>query len=308
MSQLSPVTFHGDTIFCIDYQGQPYTPAKPIVENLGLSWGTQSVKFNANKGRWSVSIIETVAQDGRNRETLCIPVRKLPAFLASINPKKVRPELRPKIELYQAECDDALWDYWMKGRAERPATLTPFTQDDKTTVEDRKPLKSLVSVWSRMTGIPDTDLWPQVRAQFGIFRIDQIRKGQLPAALAWVQAKIDALPPAAPQTALPDVNDIFSLCPAPLEDSPLIGKVRKRIEKYMDFCHREQFGIARDLMGAFMPALTRRTGFSGEAIVLNLLLANLRELAAHPFPGTIFENTDVVNLSALLGRLVREAR
>ena len=214
MSQLSPVTFHGDTIFCIDYQGQPYTPAKPIVENLGLSWGTQSVKFNANKGRWSVSIIETVAQDGRNRETLCIPVRKLPAFLASINPKKVRPELRPKIELYQAECDDALWDYWMKGRAERPATLTPFTQDEKTTVEDRKPLKSLVSVWSRMTGIPHTDLWPQVRAQFGIFRIDQLRKGQLPAALAWVQAKIDALPPAA-QKELPPAKDRY----AELEDS-----------------------------------------------------------------------------------------
>lgn len=213
MSQLSPVTFHGDTIFCIDYQGQPYTPAKPIVENLGLSWGTQSVKFNANKERWSVSIIETVAQDGRNRETLCIPVRKLPAFLASINPKKVRPELRPKIELYQAECDDALWDYWMKGRAERPATLTPFTRDDKTTVEDRKPLKSLVSVWSRMTGIPDTDLWPQVRAQFGIFRIDQLRKGQLPAALAWVQAKIDALPAAA-QKELPPAKDRY----AELED------------------------------------------------------------------------------------------
>lgn len=232
MSQLSPVTFHGDTIFCIDYQGQPYTPAKPIVENLGLSWGTQSVKFNANKERWSVSIIETVAQDGRNRETLCIPVRKLPAFLASINPKKVRPELRPKIELYQAECDDALWDYWMKGRAERPATLTPFTQDDKTTVEDRKPLKSLVSVWSRMTGIPDTDLWPQVRAQFGIFRIDQLRKGQLPAALAWVQAKIDALPPAA-QKELPPAKDRY----AELEDK--FEAARQNLQRVQRELNRE---------------------------------------------------------------------
>lgn len=212
MSQLSPVTFHGDTIFCIILNDQPYTPVKPIVENLGLSWGTQSVKLNSNRERWGVSMIETPSEGGA-QQTLCIPVRKLPAFLASINPKKVRPELRPKIELYQAECDDALWDYWMKGRAERPATLTPFTQDEKTTVEDRKPLKSLVSVWSRMTGIPDTDLWPQVRAQFGIFRIDQLRKGQLPAALAWVQAKIDALPQAA-QKELPPAKDRY----AELED------------------------------------------------------------------------------------------
>lgn len=120
MSQLSPVTFHGDTIFYIDYQGQPYnTPAKPIVENMGLNWSSQAAKFRINMARWTVVMIPTVAQDGRNREALCLPLRKLPAFFASINPKKVRPELRPKIELYQNECDDALWDYWMKGKAER---------------------------------------------------------------------------------------------------------------------------------------------------------------------------------------------
>ncbi len=145
MSQLSPVTFHGDTIFCITLNDQPYVPVKPIAENLGLAWQAQAAKLSANKDRWSVTMIVTVAQDGKKRETLCIPVRKLPAFLASINSKKIRPELRPKIELYQAECDDALWDYWMKGRAERPATLKPFTQNEKTTVEGRKPLKALVN-------------------------------------------------------------------------------------------------------------------------------------------------------------------
>ena len=41
MSQLSPVTFHGDTIFCLTYKQQPYTPMKPIVENLGLAWQSQ---------------------------------------------------------------------------------------------------------------------------------------------------------------------------------------------------------------------------------------------------------------------------
>lgn len=119
MSQLSPVTFHGDTIFCITLNDQPYAPVKPIVENLGLDWASQTAKLNTNRGRWTVAMIATVAQDGRNREVLCIPVRKLPAFLASINPKKVRAELRPKLELYQAECDDALWDYWSKGQATR---------------------------------------------------------------------------------------------------------------------------------------------------------------------------------------------
>lgn len=100
MCQLFPVPFHGDTIFCIDYQNQPYTPMKPIVENMGLVWAAQSVKLNANKERWGVSIIE-IPSNGGEQEMLCMPVRKLPSYLNSINPRKVRPELRAKIELYQ---------------------------------------------------------------------------------------------------------------------------------------------------------------------------------------------------------------
>ena len=47
MCILSPVEFHGDTIFCIDYQGQPYSPMRPIVENMGLDWSAQAAKFRA---------------------------------------------------------------------------------------------------------------------------------------------------------------------------------------------------------------------------------------------------------------------
>ncbi len=118
MCELSPVNFYGDTIFCIEYQGEPYVPMRPIVENMGMDWARQSTKLNANKTRWTVAMMPTVAQDGKQREMLCLPLRKLAAWLASINPKKVRQELRAKIELYQAESDDALWNYWMNGRAE----------------------------------------------------------------------------------------------------------------------------------------------------------------------------------------------
>ena len=123
VSPLSPVSFHGDTVFCATIDGQPFTPAKPIIENLGLAWEGQRPKLHANKDRWGTMIIMVPSESGI-QQTLCLPVRKLPAFLASINPKKVRAALRPKIELYQAECDDALWNYWTKGRAERvPAEL-----------------------------------------------------------------------------------------------------------------------------------------------------------------------------------------
>lgn len=127
MAELSPVTFHGDTIFCVECKGQPFTPVRPIIENMGLDWASQSVKLNSNKERWCVVIITTVAGDGREREMVCIPVRKLPAFLSSINPNKVSEHLRAKLEVYQNECDDALWNYWSNGVAKRETMPMPRT-------------------------------------------------------------------------------------------------------------------------------------------------------------------------------------
>lgn len=160
MCELSPLPFHGDTIFCIEYQGQPFTPMKPIVENLGLGWASQSQKLNDNKERWTVTMIVTVAQDGNEREMLCLPVRKLPAYLASINPNKVREELRPKIELYQAESDDALWNYWMNGKAERkpqtpslPDWFRPLEEDDTGGYLISKKFRPIFLTFSKKYGV-----------------------------------------------------------------------------------------------------------------------------------------------------------
>lgn len=201
MCTLSPVAFHGDTIFCVTLENQPYTPAKPIVENLGLGWASQSQKLNANKERWGVTIIVIPSESGE-QQTLCIPVRKLPAFLASINPKKVRAELRERIELYQAECDDALWNYWMNGRAER-ATPEPVSNPDKlpavslsvtpSTVADRKPLRSLVNAWARVSGHPFDACWSQLKAAFSLTDIRDLPQEWIPDAVAWVQERIDKI-------------------------------------------------------------------------------------------------------------------
>ena len=186
MCQLSPVTFHGDTIFCIDYQDQPYTPMRPIVENMGLDWGSQSVKLNANKERWTVAIIATVAQDGSEREMLCLPVRKLPSYLNSINPRKVRPELRAKIELYQAESDDALWNYWMHGRAERPAPQ-PQPADGPLTPALRAELKAIVDAKlstapAEVQGRARAEIWTRFNRHFKIAEYAQLPAGRMAEA------------------------------------------------------------------------------------------------------------------------------
>ena len=117
---LSSVQFHGDTIYCVEKDGQPFVPLRPIIENLGLDWSGQTAKLRANKERWNVENISTVAEDGMKREMVCIPVCKFAGFLAGLNPKKVKPELRDKVILYQNESDNVLWNYWFGGKKRQP--------------------------------------------------------------------------------------------------------------------------------------------------------------------------------------------
>lgn len=121
--QLFPVPFYEDTVVLVGHGNEPFVAMKPVVENMGLAWAAQTVKIN-DKFASTVSIIETVGEDGKMRGMLCLPLRKLPAWLYSISPNKVTPELRDKIIRYQNECDDALWDYWTKGEARRISAVT----------------------------------------------------------------------------------------------------------------------------------------------------------------------------------------
>jgi len=117
--QLIPVPFYGDTVVLVDSGNEPFVSMRPIVVNMGLSWQGQHEKLMEKFGP-TVREILTVAEDGKQRGMLCLPLKKLPAWLYSISPNKVKPELRDKIIRYQNECDDALWDYWSKGSATRP--------------------------------------------------------------------------------------------------------------------------------------------------------------------------------------------
>jgi len=130
MSAITTVPFHQNNLLLIEHNGEPFTAMRPIVEGMGLNWTRQYRKIKDNSKRWgTVALKATVGKDGKNRELICMPVRKLPAFMASIHPSKVKPELRKTIEMYQDECDDALWAYWSEGVAINPrATISPAQQ------------------------------------------------------------------------------------------------------------------------------------------------------------------------------------
>ena len=111
--------FLGQEITLIDNNGMPYVAMRGIVEGIGLDWKTQHKKLLDNSSKFNCGHITTVAQDGKNREMLCIPIKKLNGWLFGLNPNRVRSDLKARLENYQEECFLALWDYWSEGVARR---------------------------------------------------------------------------------------------------------------------------------------------------------------------------------------------
>lgn len=114
------IPFRQKELLLVDNGGQPFVPMKPVVEGMGLDWGTQFRKLQS--GRFEATIVEMtiVAADGKSRDMTCLPLRKLAGWLMSIHPGKIKDEDRKKVVIaYQNECDDALWAYWNDGIAVR---------------------------------------------------------------------------------------------------------------------------------------------------------------------------------------------
>lgn len=108
---LIPVLFDQDTLILVEHNGQPYVVMKPLVTAMGLAWPPQYVKLMEKFGS-VVTEIMTTGADGKQYSMTCLPLRKLPGWLYSINPGKLVPSLRVKVVRYQDECDEVLWRHW----------------------------------------------------------------------------------------------------------------------------------------------------------------------------------------------------
>lgn len=113
-TDLLSVTFHGNKLFIVEHDGEPYVPMRPIVEGMGLDWASQYVRIRDDERFSVVRITTQMPGDDQRREVVCLPLRKILGWLMTVSPNKVKPALRERIICYQRECDDVLWRHWTR--------------------------------------------------------------------------------------------------------------------------------------------------------------------------------------------------
>ncbi|WP_084299782.1 phage antirepressor N-terminal domain-containing protein [Chitinimonas koreensis] len=116
------VMFQGAALLTVRVDGVAYVAMKPIVEAIGIDWRSQRAKFRDGLGWGDITL--PLQTPGGLQQVLCIPLRKLNGWLFSLNPTKVRDDLRERLTLYQEECFAVLHAYWTTGLAARTPGAT----------------------------------------------------------------------------------------------------------------------------------------------------------------------------------------
>lgn len=170
------ISFNHQSLVTFKQNGTHYTAMKPICENIGLDWKSQYSRMKRDNVLNSTMVIITiVAEDGKKREMICLPIEYLNGWLFGIDINRCKPEIRDTLIKYKKECYQALHDYWFNGKAER-----------KTTVDDRTGLRNAVSFLVNKKGLIYSEVYQLIHQQFGVEHIDELSQEQLSQAIKYI--------------------------------------------------------------------------------------------------------------------------
>lgn len=99
---LLKVPFFGAELLLVEHNEQPYVVMKTITESIGLSWQGQHEKLLEHFSKGIKEIL--IPTNGGVQQMICMNLRKFPAWLYSLQPKKISdPIKRAKIIAFRSE-------------------------------------------------------------------------------------------------------------------------------------------------------------------------------------------------------------
>lgn len=119
-NMLSEIPFHGQTILAQrQADGEVLVALKPICINLGIQYEAQYHRLQRTE--WAtMSIMDTVGADGKNRTMVAVDRQTFTMWLATIDTARIKnPQARTLIVSYQKEAAQALDAYFNEGGAIR---------------------------------------------------------------------------------------------------------------------------------------------------------------------------------------------
>ncbi|WP_275443331.1 MULTISPECIES: phage antirepressor N-terminal domain-containing protein [unclassified Halomonas] len=175
----SPVSinFHGTTIPTFSVEGVVRVAMKTICQSIGLDWRSQRQRILRHSVLSKGVVMITTPSKGGLQKSLTLPLTKLNGWLFGVDASRVKPEVRDKLVEYQEECFEVLSNYWQKGQAVKPRTVTP---------DERAGLRAAVTMLTTKRGLMHSAAYSLVHHRFNVEHIDELTPEQLPQAVEYV--------------------------------------------------------------------------------------------------------------------------
>lgn len=145
------VIFYEDEITAVLVQGgddiQVFVPLRPICEYLGVDWPSQYQRIRRDDvlSDETRSVVVTTMDRGP-RDMVCLPLDFLPGWLFTINARRVKSDLKPKIVRYQRECYRVLSEAFEEGRLTSAPSFNALLQTDTPAVQAYKTFSALTKL------------------------------------------------------------------------------------------------------------------------------------------------------------------
>lgn len=183
-NNIKTINFNGQQLLTIELDGIHYTAIKPIAENIGLAWNAQFERIQRDDVLNStVRVIRIVAEDGKNREMMCLPIDYLNGWLFGIDTKRVKPEVKAPLIQYKMQCYKVLHDYWHTGAAIHPSV----NEELPSSVKDRNGLVKAAHITQYKLGIGYDDVFSLIHHRFNIDKLGDLTVSQVGEATEYIQ-------------------------------------------------------------------------------------------------------------------------
>jgi hypothetical protein len=128
--------FYGKPIVVLRLpDGQPGVVLRFLCENLQIDTAAQTQRIRRTEAISQDLVFAQVETDGGSQRMAVLILHAVPFWLAGIDPKRVREEIRPEILRYQREVVDVLYNWAQSPKAmTAPTELVPVEQITKPEV------------------------------------------------------------------------------------------------------------------------------------------------------------------------------
>ncbi len=183
MSNLVSVQFNNQSLLATMVNDVPYIALKPICENLGIDWEGQRQKIARHPVLSSTAcMITAVAQDGKLREMLMMPIKYLNGWLFGIDSTRVNKNAKDAVIKYQEECFEVLANHFMPKRN----ALVELPASPYVTANEKLQLQKMINTRVKRTNESHSMAWRYLFDAYRVNKMEFLPTGRLNEMCAYM--------------------------------------------------------------------------------------------------------------------------